>query len=127
MREAIAREGADALIVTTLADVCWLLNMRGEDVAFNPYVYSYAVVDPERVHLFVHEGRVDPKRLPNVEIHDYDRFSEYVKGLRSSKLTVAFDKKEVSYQLLQDIEGASPKPISKYHSFPLFSVVPSVS
>lgn len=127
MREAIAKEGADALIVTTLADVCWLLNMRGEDIAFNPYVYSYAIVDPERVHLFVHEGRVDPSLLKNVEIHDYDRFSEYVKGLRSSNLTVAFDKSEVSYQLLQDIEGASSKSISKYRPRPRFSVVPSVS
>lgn len=127
MREAIAKEGANALIVTTLADVCWLLNMRGEDIAYNPYVYSYAIVDPERVHLFVHEGRVDPKLLPNVEIHDYDCFSEYVKGLRSSNLTVAFDKKEVSYQLLQDIEGVSSKSISKCCPFSHFSVVPSVS
>ena len=110
-----------------LEDVCWLLNMRGEDIAYNPYVYSYAIVDPERVHLFVHEGRVDPTVLKNVEIHDYDDFSEYVKGLRSSKLTVAFDKSEVSYQLLKDIEGVSSKPVSKYRPFSRFHVVPSVS
>lgn len=127
MRETIATDGANALIVTSLADVCWLLNMRGEDIAFNPYVYSYVIVDPERVHLFVHEGRVDPSFLPNVEIHDYDRFSEYVKGLGTSNLTVAFDKKEVSYQLLKDIEGVSSQPISKYPPFSFLSVAPSVS
>ena len=118
MREAIATDGANALIVTSLADVCWLLNMRGEDIAFNPYVYSYVIVDPERVHLSF---------LPNVEIHDYDRFSEYVKGLGTSNLTVAFDKKEVSYQLLKDIEGVSSQPISKYPPFSFLSVAPSVS
>lgn len=33
------------LIVTTLDDIAWLLNLRGNDIAFNPLFFSYLVFD----------------------------------------------------------------------------------
>ena len=37
-------EGADIHILTTLDDICWTLNMRGNDIDFFPMVLSYAVI-----------------------------------------------------------------------------------
>ena len=38
VRKEIRKHNCDSFVVTTLDDVCWLLNIRGEDVQYNPYV-----------------------------------------------------------------------------------------
>jgi hypothetical protein len=35
-------KGAEALVVTALDEIAWLLNIRGGDVEFNPVSISYA-------------------------------------------------------------------------------------
>jgi Xaa-Pro aminopeptidase len=32
---------ADALLVTTLDDIDWLLNLKGQDIPYNPVFFSY--------------------------------------------------------------------------------------
>jgi len=44
VRAALATAGADALVVTALDEVAWLLNVRGADVECNPVAIAYAVV-----------------------------------------------------------------------------------
>jgi Xaa-Pro aminopeptidase len=33
----------DALLVTTLDDIAWFLNLRGSDIPFNPVFFSYLI------------------------------------------------------------------------------------
>ena len=40
-------------ILTTLDDIVWLLNIRGNDVPCNPVVLSYAVVTEDKFFLFI--------------------------------------------------------------------------
>ena len=47
------------LHVTTLDDIAWLLNIRGNDVMYSPLVLSYAVITMNEVHLFIDESRLD--------------------------------------------------------------------
>jgi Xaa-Pro aminopeptidase len=35
----------DYLVVTTLDDIAWLLNLRGNDISFNPLFFSYLLFD----------------------------------------------------------------------------------
>lgn len=107
---------ANTLVLTTLADVCWLLNIRGDDVAFNPYVYGYVVIDPVAVHFFVHEGRIDTNYFKdvNVILHPYDSFSSFIKELHEKKdVKLCFDKKDVSFQLSQDVADMKPLSVLK--------------
>lgn len=107
---------ANTLILTTLADVCWLLNIRGDDVAFNPYVYGYVVIDPETVHFFVHEGRIDTRHFQdvNVVLHPYDSFSSFIDELhKRSDVKLCFDKKDVSFQLSQAVADLKPLSVLK--------------
>lgn len=36
----------DALLVSTLDDIDWLINLRGNDIAFNPVFISYLIFYP---------------------------------------------------------------------------------
>jgi len=51
-------------LVTTLDDICWLTNLRGTDISYNPVFFAYALFYPKvaegesRVLLFIAESKV---------------------------------------------------------------------
>lgn len=53
LREDIRKAGADAVVISSLMDVCWLTNLRGGDVACTPVMLSFAAVTPDEAILFV--------------------------------------------------------------------------
>ena len=59
VRAATEAAGADALAVTALDEVCWLLNVRGSDVECNPVALGYALVTNDACTFFVDEAKVD--------------------------------------------------------------------
>ena len=61
MRAALNAEGADAIVVTALDEVAWLLNIRGYDVPYNPMVHAYVTVTSSSVNLYVNESKLSPK------------------------------------------------------------------
>ncbi|XP_062613276.1 xaa-Pro aminopeptidase 1-like isoform X2 [Saccostrea cucullata] len=45
MHEAMTEKDVDAMVVTGLDETAWLLNLRGADIAYNPFFLSYIIVD----------------------------------------------------------------------------------
>ena len=43
--EKLAKK-VDALLITTLDDIDWIVNMRGNDIKYNPVFFSYAIFVP---------------------------------------------------------------------------------
>ena len=50
-REKMAKDGANALLLTKLDDLMWLFNIRGCDVECNPVAMSYAYITEESATL----------------------------------------------------------------------------
>ncbi len=92
LRAALAKEGADAVVIASLMDVCWLMNLRGADVACTPVVLSFAAVTAEEAVLFVNEtvlsGEIRINLLNDgVSIRPYEAVYDFVRGLnRGSKV-----------------------------------------
>jgi Xaa-Pro aminopeptidase len=42
---------AAALVVSALDEVCWLFNLRGQDIPYNPVFMSYALITKDVVNL----------------------------------------------------------------------------
>lgn len=60
--QAIAKTGADVALLSQLDSICWLLNIRGDDVPHLPVLLSTALVESNgNVHFFI-----DLLRLPAV-------------------------------------------------------------
>lgn len=53
MRKALKRVEADAMVVTALSEIAWLLNIRGRDIPYNPFVKSYVILSHSEVRLYV--------------------------------------------------------------------------
>ena len=59
LQKAIAEKGCDQCLLTDPASLCWLLNIRGTDLAHNPLALGYAVVPAKgRPHLFIDKRKL---------------------------------------------------------------------
>lgn len=104
-------EHSGALIISALDEIAWLLNIRGNDVEFNPVVISYVVLEKEKCTLFVDAAKIDsPARnyldFNNIDIRPYEAVFEYIHGLRG---TVFYDGARVNEALYEAIPEACKK------------------
>ena len=56
LRKWLSDKGFDAILISALDEIAWLLNARGSDVAYNPVVISYLLVTLDTVQWFVRKG-----------------------------------------------------------------------
>ncbi|XP_075960149.1 xaa-Pro aminopeptidase 2 [Anarhichas minor] len=47
-----------ALLLSALDETAWLFNLRGNDIPYNPFFYSYTLLTMDEIWLFLHTGRV---------------------------------------------------------------------
>lgn len=102
VREHLTKLKADVLLLTSLDDIAWLFNLRGNDVACNPVLLSYALIGIDYVNLYVNDGVLENEliaKLNNDEIKvaDYNEIYNDVKSLNDS--VVVYQKNKVNYSL----------------------------
>ena len=59
--------GANVHIISSMDDIVWLLNIRGNDIIYNPVVMSYVMVTMEQVHFYVQEEAVSAQVRAELE------------------------------------------------------------
>lgn len=97
-------QGENAAVITLPDSLCWLLNIRGNDVSKTPLVHGFAILhDDERVQLFVAPSKVaqlEPD--PSIEIAAPEEFLPAL-----SKLTgkVRCDKTSVPVAIIDALES----------------------
>lgn len=60
LREAMAAAGATQHFVSTVDDIAWITNLRGQDVPYNPVFLAHLLVSAERATLFIGDGKIAP-------------------------------------------------------------------
>ena len=58
VREAMSKQNANVHVIASLDDLCWLLNIRGKDVAYSPLVLAYVIVYMDAVDLFIDQSKL---------------------------------------------------------------------
>lgn len=59
LREELKAFEVDAMVVTALDEIAWLLNIRGRDIPKSPFVISYLIVSHEEIHFYVDKGKIN--------------------------------------------------------------------
>ncbi len=59
VRAAMAQSKADWHWISSLDDIAWLFNLRGNDVPYNPVFLAHALVGKDSARLFVAPGKID--------------------------------------------------------------------
>jgi len=61
VRAEMQKAHADVFVMSALDDIAWLFNIRGRDVAYNPVVIAYALLDQKNCTLYVDEAKLTPE------------------------------------------------------------------
>ena len=110
IRKEMEDAGCDTHIVSTLDDICWTLNIRGNDIDFFPLVLSYAIIRKDSFDLYIDERKLDDKlksilEKVGVTLHPYNAIYEDVKKLPENA-TVLIDKSKLNYAIFKNIPNA---------------------
>lgn len=116
IRKEMKEAGANTHVISTIDDICWILNIRGNDIEFFPLVLSYGILTMDSMELYIDERKLDDdlkKKLAadGVHLHPYNDIYEDVKKF-CSKDVVMLDSGKLNYALFNNIPE-SVKTIEK--------------
>lgn len=65
IRAAMVKNQATTYILSSLNDIAWLFNMRGNDILYTPVVYAYALITDMSATLYINNKKV-PKSIQHL-------------------------------------------------------------
>ncbi len=122
LRKWLGDNGYDAILLTALDEIAWMLNVRGQDVAYNPVVMSYLLVTGDTAQWFVRKGPI-PKEdketndsfyeltADGVNIQDYSDIGMALTGMVDGDYIrrMFIDPSTLNYDLYGILKENAPK------------------
>lgn len=107
IRRKMNEKQADVFVLTSLDDIAWLLNIRGNDIHCCPVVLSYLVLTEEEALLFANEKAFGQDVLANLKkdgvvLKPYNDIYTYVNTIPAGK-TVILSKANVNSRLVNSL------------------------
>ena len=130
VREFLSEKKAQYLLLTSLEDIAWLLNMRGNDVESTPVILSYLLLGQQEIIWYVQEECLSEKikillEMQGIKNAPYAQIYEDVKKL-PEEASVYYDKTAVNTALVsalpdkvKKIEGVNPTLLFKAKKNPV--------
>ena len=112
IREYMKECGATYHTIATIDDICWVLNMRGDDIDFFPLVLSYMVVKMDGVDLYIDESKLNDELKAEfaeigVAVHPYNDVYADTKKIPAGE-TILIDPARLNYAIYSNIpEGVA--------------------
>ncbi len=112
IRKYMKECGATYHTIATIDDICWVLNMRGDDIDFFPLVLSYMVVKMDGVDLYIDETKLNDELKAEfaeigVAIHPYNDVYADTKKIPAGE-TILIDPARLNYAIYSNIpEGVA--------------------
>ena len=104
LAQQLSEAKQDAAIISLPDSICWLLNIRGADIARNPIAQGFAILHADStVDLFITPSKLDglaDHLGPDIRIHPPQSFLEKVKALTGS---VRIDKTSIPVIVAQAV------------------------
>ena len=98
VRKNLKNKEASSFILSSLDDIAWLFNIRGNDVLFNPVALSYALITDKEANLYIDTNKVPEEvneklKSQGVNVFGYNDIEDHVKELKG---TVILDKNKLN-------------------------------
>ena len=125
IRKQMKEENADYHLITSLDDIAWIFNIRGNDINYNPVGICYALIDSTSATLFIDAQKVenqlkDSLNNDGIELAPYENIQKHLKGLGES--SVLFDPSKISLWLYESLSPDTIKKEGIHLSTPMKSI-----
>jgi len=86
IREEMSKNAYDYYFIGAVEDICWTLNIRANDIDYNPVVLSYMLISHDQVHLCIDQEKLDGKVKDylsenNIKVHSYEYIFTLLKNI----------------------------------------------
>jgi Xaa-Pro aminopeptidase len=124
VRQAMAEHQASSHLISSLDDIAWLFNLRGADVEYNPVFVAHALIEKERVRLFIDAAKVAPAlrevmKADGVELEPYENTTKALAELAAGQ-SILIDPRRVTLGMTQaiaagvkQIDAINPSTLAK--------------
>ncbi len=111
IRAEVCKAGASAMVISALDEIAWLLNIRGNDVAFNPVVISYVLLEQDTCTLFVNPEKITPEAHAYFAAHNISvaGYEDIFKQLGTLNCPVLFDGAKLNEALYEALPSSCAK------------------
>lgn len=121
VREKMKELDANAFFLSSLPDIAWLFNLRGDDIACTPLFYSYAWITIDKCFLFLRKDCISAVAFQHFKEHgisilDYTEVSAFLKDQHETVLLNPDLTNYLHYNLLfkcKIIEDKNPTELMK--------------
>lgn len=91
VRKHMKEKDAKNYIISSLDDIAWLCNIRGNDVKFNPVALSYVLINENYANLYINNDKVDDYtrnklKSEGFEIYEYDEIEKHSKLIKDTTI-----------------------------------------
>ncbi len=109
VRQKIKASGGEVLVLSSLDDIAWLLNLRGDDIKYNPVFLSYMIIYENKSYLYANKNIFSDKIVikladAGVEIRPYNDIYDSLAKIEENKIVL--DKSKVNYAILKGIDSS---------------------
>lgn len=99
IRESLANKNIAGHFISSLDDIAWVLNARGQDVEYNPVFLSHLYISTQQAVLFIDSNKVDSTiqqafKADGIEIRNYQNSAQFLANI--SDASVLLDPAKVS-------------------------------
>lgn len=106
IRELMNEKKADIFVLTSLDDIAWLFNIRGEDIMCNPVVLSYAIITKDEAVIYADADAfvdvMDELNKDNIELRPYNQIYEDIKMLPEN-VNVYMDSEKANFAIVKNV------------------------
>lgn len=86
IRKEMRSYDASHYIITALDEIAWTLNLRGNDVSFNPVFHAYLIISLDAVYLFIDTHKITASigkelAMDDISIHLYTDIFKWIKDM----------------------------------------------
>ncbi|MCJ7756943.1 MAG: aminopeptidase P family protein [Gillisia sp.] len=116
IREKMKVEGATAHVISSLDDVAWTLNLRGNDVECNPVFLGYILLSLEECFLFVDLDKLNEEaqnlmKKAGVELKPYHNFYDHLATLKDETILLAPNSNQSVFEAVKNQNTIIEKPV----------------
>ncbi|EFB26863.1 hypothetical protein PANDA_007139, partial [Ailuropoda melanoleuca] len=107
------RKGPTAVLLSALDETAWLFNLRGSDIPYNPFFYSYTLLTDSSIRLFVNKSCLASETLKYlnsscmgpmcVQLEDYSQVRDNVQTYASGDVKIWIGTSYTTYGLYEVI------------------------
>lgn len=122
IRQVMQENQASSHLLTALDDIAWLLNLRGNDVAYTPVALAYLYLSMQDALLYIspkalNEEAKEQLMADGICLKPYEKIYEELPALTEGQ-TVLLDRSCVNYSLYRSLSGdaihkANPEKLQK--------------